>query len=64
MFRIAERLIALGLVILGKFEAVGLIIAAKSILRLYGTPKSEYVLVGTLLSFGIAFFAGILIGFL
>jgi hypothetical protein len=61
---IAERLIALGLVILGKFEAVGLIIAAKSILRLYGTPKSEYVLVGTLLSFGIAFFAGILIGFL
>ncbi len=61
---IAERLIALGLILLGKYEAVGLIIAAKSILRLSGTPKSEYVLVGTLLSFGIAFFAGILIGFL
>jgi hypothetical protein len=61
---IAERLIALGLILLGKYEAVGLIIAAKSILRLSGTPKSEYVLVGTLLSFGIAFFTGILIGFL
>jgi hypothetical protein len=61
---IAERLIALALILLGEFEAVGLIIAAKSILRLSGTPKSEYVLVGTLLSFGIAFFTGILIGFL
>lgn len=58
---IVERLIALALVILGQYEALGLIIAAKSILRFNATQKSEYVLVGTLLSFGIAVFCGILI---
>jgi len=58
---ITERLIALTLVILGQYEALGLIIAAKSILRFNATQKSEYVLVGTLLSFGIAVFCGILI---
>ncbi len=58
---ITERLLALALILLGQYEAVGLIIAAKSILRLNATQKSEYVLVGTLLSFGIAVFAGIAI---
>ena len=58
---IVERFLALALIIMGEYEAVGLIIAAKSILRFSGTPKSEYVLVGTLLSFGIAAFAGMLI---
>lgn len=58
---ITERLLALALILLGQYEAVGLIIAAKSILRFNATRKSEYVLVGTLLSFGIAAFAGIVI---
>jgi hypothetical protein len=58
---ISERLLALVLILYGQFEAVGLIIAAKSILRLSGTQKSEYVLTGTLLSFGIAVFTGIAI---
>jgi hypothetical protein len=58
---IVERFLALGLIIMGQFEAVGLIIAAKSILRFNGTQKSEYVLVGTLLSFGLAAFSGIMI---
>jgi len=58
---IVERFLALALIIMGQYEAVGLIIAAKSILRFNGTQKSEYVLVGTLLSFGIAAFSGILI---
>jgi hypothetical protein len=58
---IVERFLALGLIIMGQYEAVGLIIAAKSILRFNGTQKSEYVLVGTLLSFGLAAFSGILI---
>lgn len=58
---ITERLLALALILLGQYEAVGLIIAAKSILRFNATQKSEYVLVGTLLSFGIAAFAGIAI---
>ncbi|MBN1134899.1 MAG: DUF3307 domain-containing protein [Methanosarcinaceae archaeon] len=58
---ISERFFALALILLGQYEAVGLIIAAKSILRFNSTQKSEYVLIGTLLSFGIASFSGILI---
>jgi hypothetical protein len=55
-----ERLLAFVLVLLGQFTAIGFIIAAKSVLR-YGdrTPKTEYVLIGTLLSFGIAFALGV-----
>lgn len=61
---ITERFLALSLILLGQYGAVGLIIAAKSILRFSGSLHSEYVLVGTLLSFGIAVFTGILINLL
>jgi len=53
---ITERLLAFVLVLFAQYSAVGLIIAAKSILRFRNTRHSEYVLVGTLLSFGIAIF--------
>lgn len=59
---ITERFLTLALILIGQYEAVGLIIAAKSILRYRAAQKSEYVLIGTLLSFGIATFTGILIG--
>lgn len=51
-----ERMLALTFLLYGQFEAVGFLIAAKSILRYEGskTQKTEYVLIGTLLSFGIA----------
>lgn len=58
-----ERLLTLTFVLLGRYEAVGFLIAAKSILR-FGekdTTKSEYVLIGTLLSFGIAIITGVVI---
>jgi len=58
---IAERFITLVLIMAGQYGAVGLILAAKSILRYNDIPKSEYVLIGTLLSFGIAIFTGVLI---
>lgn len=58
---ITERFLALALILIGQYEAVGLIIAAKSILRFNVIQKSEYVLVGTLLSFGIAAFSGIIL---
>ena len=58
---ITERLLTLALILLGQYESVGLIIAAKSILRFNATQKNEYVLIGTLLSFGIATFTGIVI---
>lgn len=58
---IMERFLVLALIIIGQYSAVGLIIAAKSILRFKSTIKNEYILVGTLLSFGIAVLIGIAI---
>jgi hypothetical protein len=53
---IIERILTLTFLLYGQFEAVGFLIAAKSILRYEGanTSKTEYVLIGTLLSFGLA----------
>lgn len=61
-----ERIISLALILNGQFEAVGFILAGKSILRYKETetPKTEYVLIGTLLSFGIAIIIGIVLPFL
>lgn len=63
---VIERLMVFGFVVYGHWEAVGFLIAAKSIFR-FGDLKSgseikltEYVLIGTLLSFGIAISAGVL----
>jgi hypothetical protein len=53
-------------IITGHFEAIGFLLAAKSIFR-FGDLKeakdrrlTEYVLIGTLLSFGIALGTGLL----
>ncbi len=60
---IIERFLVLTFVIFNQFEAVGFLIAAKSILRFKddNTIKTEYVLIGTMLSFGIAITLGIII---
>ncbi len=58
-----ERGLILIFVILSQYEAIGFLIAAKSILRFNDTSKgekSEYVLTGTLLSLAIALCLGIL----
>ena len=57
-----ERGLIFALVLLGQPEGVGLLLAAKSILR-FGAVKddraaSEYVIIGTLASFGWALIAG------
>ena len=56
-----ERIFTLVFVMIGQYEAVGFIIAAKSLLRFKDTDtaKTEYVLAGTLLSFGIATLCGL-----
>ena len=56
-----ERMLSLAFVLLGQYEAIGFLLAAKSLLRFKETDtvKSEYVLVGTLLSFGIAILLGV-----
>ena len=56
-----ERMLTLVFVMLGQYEAIGFLLAAKSLLRFRETDtvKSEYVLVGTLLSFGMAILIGV-----
>jgi hypothetical protein len=58
-----ERWLVLTFVLISQFEAVGFLIAAKSILRYsdHKTLKTEYVLIGTMLSIGIAIAIGIII---
>lgn len=60
-----ERGLILLFVILSQYDAIGFLIAAKSILRFNetskGDEKSEYVLTGTLLSLAIALCLGILV---
>ena len=66
---IFERLFIFCFVLIGHFEAIGFLLAAKSIFR-FGDLKeakdrklTEYVLIGTLLSFGIALLTGLLVQF-
>jgi hypothetical protein len=61
-----ERLLVFMFIITAHWEAIGFLLAAKSIFRFGDLTKSrdvkltEYVLIGTLLSFGTALFAGVL----
>lgn len=66
---ILERLFVFCFILTGHFEAIGFLLAAKSIFR-FGDLKeakdrklTEYVLIGTLLSFGIAIFTGLIVEF-
>jgi hypothetical protein len=56
-----ERIIIFVLILLGKYDVIGFIIASKSLLRFKesDTQNSEYLLAGTLLSFTIVFFIGV-----
>jgi len=60
-----ERLLILTFIISNQFAAVGFLIAAKSILRFSDKEntqkKTEYVLIGTLMSFAVASIIGIVI---
>ena len=62
---ITERVLIFTFVLLKQYEAIGFLIAAKSILRFKESERaqkqSEYVLVGTLLSYSLAILTGILI---
>ncbi|MDR2690874.1 MAG: DUF3307 domain-containing protein [Dysgonamonadaceae bacterium] len=59
---IIERTLSFILITFDHFSIVGFIIAAKSILRFRDTDtaKTEYLLIGSLLSFGIAILLGII----
>jgi len=61
-----ERLFVIIFIIMGRWEAIGLLITAKSVFRFNDLKESnnrkltEYILIGTLLSFGIAILTGII----
>lgn len=65
-----ERLLILAFVLLGRWEGIGFLIAAKSIFRfadIKGNPDrklTEYFLIGTLLSIGLAMVTGLVMNFL
>ena len=60
-----ERLLVLIFVLMGQYAAIGFLIAAKSVLRISkdgednARKKTEYVLIGTLISFTIAIIIGL-----
>ncbi|MCK0190103.1 DUF3307 domain-containing protein [Arenibacter sp. F20364] len=62
---IIERLFVLVFIIVGRWEAIGLLITAKSVFRFNDLKESnsrkltEYILIGTLLSFGLAIITGL-----
>ncbi len=63
---IIERLFVLLFIILDRWEAIGLLITAKSVFRFNDLKESnnrkltEYILIGTLISFGLAVITGII----
>lgn len=62
---VLERIISLTLILVQQFSAVGFIIAAKSLLRFRdtATARTEYLLIGTLMSFGIVILLGVICRF-
>lgn len=62
---IIERFFVFTFILLGRWEVIGFLIAAKSVFRFNDLKESnsreltEYILIGTLLSFGIAILTGI-----
>ena len=59
-----ERVLMIVLIVMSQYEAIGFLIAARSILRFSSvneSEKSEYVVAGTFISFCIALFLGLLV---
>ncbi|MFT5737564.1 MAG: hypothetical protein ACI9SG_001913 [Maribacter sp.] len=62
---IIERLFVLAFILIGRWDAIGLLITAKSVFRFKdlkesnSTKLTEYILIGTLVSFGLAILAGL-----
>ena len=62
---ILERLFVFGFIVTGQWQAIGWLIAAKSVFRFGDLSRSkdrkltEYILIGTLLSFGLAIIIGL-----
>ncbi len=65
---IIERFLIVTFILFQQWEAIGFLITAKSVfrfndLKLANRQLSEYILIGTLLSFAIAIFTGLLVAY-
>ncbi|MCT4663611.1 MAG: DUF3307 domain-containing protein [Flavobacteriales bacterium] len=64
---VLERLFVFAFILLSEWSAIGLLIAAKSVFRFGDLSRAkdrkltEYILIGTLFSFGIAFVIGVFV---
>ena len=62
---ILERLFVFGFIVLNQWSAIGLLVTAKSVFRFSDLSRAkdrkltEYILIGTLMSFGLATFIGL-----
>lgn len=62
-----ERLLVLTFILKGHWEAIGFLLAAKSVFRFgdlrgkHDMQLTEYILIGTLMSFGLAILTGLLV---
>jgi hypothetical protein len=65
---IAERIIVLVMVLQGQYSAIGLLVTAKGIIRFSEKDrqeiKTEYLVIGTLLSIGVAILTGLAVKWL
>jgi hypothetical protein len=62
-----ERIIILTFVLLSQYEAIGFLITGKSIIRFAQNDenlRSEYILVGTMMSYAISIITGVLVNWL
>ncbi len=64
-----ERVLTITFVLIGQYQAIGFFIVAKSILRISVKKKeerklTEYVLIGTMLSFSIAILVGLIVNYI
>ena len=62
-----ERIIILTLVLLNQYDAIGFLITGKSIIRFAdhnSNLRSEYVLVGTMMSYAIAILTGVFVNYM
>ena len=63
---ILERLLVFGFIVLNQWSAIGLLVTAKSVFRFSDLSRAkdrkltEYILIGTLMSFGLAILIGLL----
>lgn len=63
---ILERLFVFGFIVLGQWQVIGFLLAAKSVFRFGDLSRAkdrkltEYILIGTLISFGLAILVGLI----